>query len=102
MPEGSSPWEFSPIELTCKARKVNGWELLENEVTPDVPQSPVTTDSPEERITLVPYGCTRIRITHFPIAPESARERPPAVAKPGSTPYGGREVHGPAGFVPRE
>ncbi len=69
MPADSSPWESSPIELTCKARKVNGWKLLENEVTPDVPQSPVTTDSPEEQITLVPYGCTRIRITHFPVTP---------------------------------
>jgi uncharacterized protein len=74
VPENSSPWEFSPIELTCKARKVSGWKLLENEVTPDVPQSPLTTDSPEEQISLVPYGCTRIRITHFPIAPGSARQ----------------------------
>ncbi|MGC8643081.1 MAG: beta-L-arabinofuranosidase domain-containing protein, partial [Isosphaeraceae bacterium] len=70
----ASPWESSPIELTCKARRVKGWELLEKEVTPDVPPSPVTTDSPEQLITLVPYGCTRIRITHFPVADKGAHD----------------------------
>jgi hypothetical protein len=69
VPHDANPWESAPIELVCKARRVKGWELLTGDVTPDVPRSPVATDSPEERITLVPYGCTRIRITHFPVAP---------------------------------
>jgi hypothetical protein len=85
VPEDSSPWEASPIELTCKARRVEGWELLAGDVTPDVPRSPVITGSPEERITLVPYGCTRIRITHFPIAAGSDRRSPPShPSRPGS------------------
>ena len=76
VPEDSSPWEHAPLELTCNAKRVNGWKLLEHDETPDVPQSPVTTDSPEEEITLVPYGCTRIRITHFPITPTRSPGRP--------------------------
>jgi hypothetical protein len=76
VPEESSPWEFPPIELTCKARQVKGWDLLEGDVTPDVPRSPVTPDSPVEQISLVPYGCTRIRITHFPVAAGSDRRFP--------------------------
>ena len=68
VPHDANPWESAPIELVCYARRVKGSELLPGDVTPDVPQSPVATDSLEERITLVPYGCTRIRITHFPVA----------------------------------
>jgi len=69
VPEGSYPWEYPPIELICKGKRVDGWDILDDNVTPDVPQSPIINDNPEEEITLVPYGCTRIRITYFPVAP---------------------------------
>jgi hypothetical protein len=36
--------------------------------TPDIPQSPVINNDPVEKITLVPYGCTRVRMTYFPVA----------------------------------
>ena len=68
VPEGSNPWENPPIELICKAKKVDGWEILDEDVMPDVPQSPVINDNPVEQVTLVPYGCTQIRITYFPVA----------------------------------
>ena len=68
VPEGSNPWEYPPIELVCKAKKVDGWEILDGDVTPHVPQSPIINDNPEEEVTLVPYGSTRIRITYFPVA----------------------------------
>lgn len=68
VPDGSNPWEFPPIELVCMGKKVNGWKLLDGDVTPDVLQSPIVNDNPEEQITLVPYGCTHIRITYFPVA----------------------------------
>jgi len=67
VPEGSYPWEYPHIELACKGKKVDGWEMIDSEVTPDVPQSPVVSENPEETVTLVPYGCTRIRITYFPV-----------------------------------
>ena len=69
VPEGSNPWEHPPIELVCKGKKVDGWELLDGDATPDVPQSPVINDNPQEEITLIPYGCAPIRITYFPVAP---------------------------------
>ncbi len=68
VPEGSSPWEYPPIELICKGKKVDGWEILDRDVTPDVPQSPIRNDNPEKDVTLIPYGSSRIRITYFPVA----------------------------------
>jgi hypothetical protein len=68
VPEDSYPWEYPPVELICKGKKVDGWKLLENNVTPDVPQSPVINNNPEEEISLIPFGCAPIRITYFPMA----------------------------------
>jgi len=68
VPEDSYPWEDPHMELVCKGKKVDGWKIIDGEVTPDVPQSLIANDNPEVNITLVPYGCTRIRITYFPIA----------------------------------
>jgi hypothetical protein len=31
-----------------------------------VPESPVTSDQPEETITLIPYAAAKLRITAFP------------------------------------
>lgn len=67
VPEGSNPWEHAPIELACRAKKIDSWEILSEDRTPDVPQSPVVSDNPEEEISLVPYGSTKIRITYFPV-----------------------------------
>jgi hypothetical protein len=68
VPEGSYPWEFSPIELLCKGKKVDHWKLPEDDVTPDVPQSPILNNNPVEEITLIPMGCAPVRITYFPVA----------------------------------
>jgi hypothetical protein len=68
VPPGSNPWEHPPIELQCLGKKVDGWKLLAGDATPDVPQSPVVNDNPQEKITLIPYGCAPIRITYFPVA----------------------------------
>jgi len=81
VPDGANVWENPPIELIAKAKKVDGWRLkkelpavlpLANDTaeafTPDVPQSPVANNNPEQEITLVPYGCTHVRVTYFPVA----------------------------------
>jgi hypothetical protein len=33
----------------------------------DAPHSPVTSSEPPEELTLIPYGCTNLRITEFPV-----------------------------------
>ena len=67
VPEDSYPWEYPPVELICKGKKIDHWNLLEDNVTPEVPQSPVIDNNPEEEISLVPFGCAPIRISYFPV-----------------------------------
>jgi hypothetical protein len=54
-----------PVELQVKARKLPAWHAEEGVATP-VPQSPVTSDQPEETISLIPYAAAKLRITAFP------------------------------------
>jgi hypothetical protein len=76
-PVGARP--FSPegagMVCTAKGRKVPGWKLVRGwaaELAPaDVGWAdPGMHDSqePVEEVTLIPYGCTNIRITEFPKA----------------------------------
>jgi hypothetical protein len=63
--------EHAPIEIKVKARKIPEWKIVE-----DVAQQPITTregvyqgkvDDKVETITLIPYGCTKVRIVAFPV-----------------------------------
>jgi hypothetical protein len=74
-PVGERP--FSPdgagIVARAGARKIPTWKLVRGwagEVSPpDVAWADVTratTEEPVEEVTLLPYGCTNIRITEFP------------------------------------
>lgn len=75
VPKDAYPWEYSPVELTCKAKKVDNWKLLPDNVTPDVPQSPVISEYPQEEITLIPFGCAQVRITYFPVTEKAQEEK---------------------------
>jgi uncharacterized protein len=55
-----------PVELKARGRLVPGWQLKQNSAGP-LPQSPCSSAEPEEDIRLVPYGCTQLRITEFPV-----------------------------------
>lgn len=63
------PWnlENAPVKIYTKAKKIPDWKL-NNHMPVPLPQSygqfPRTE---EEQITLVPYGCTTLRITQFPM-----------------------------------
>ncbi len=63
----------APIEITASAKKIPDWQIV-NSVAPQ----PVTdrtgiyrgtVEPTVEKITLVPYGCTKVRIVAFPVVP---------------------------------
>ncbi|HEY3323480.1 MAG TPA: beta-L-arabinofuranosidase domain-containing protein [Planctomycetota bacterium] len=65
-------WDWplgSPLKLRANAREI-AWDPAPK--APTLPPFPVLAVKPAESITLVPYGCTKFRISMFPItsAPE--------------------------------
>lgn len=61
-----NPWqEDVPVVLKVKARRVPQWGMNGANAAA-VPLSPVITDSPETLVELIPYGCSRLRISEFP------------------------------------
>ena len=65
------PWSIAnaPIEIKTKAKRISSWQLY-NDMAGPIPYS-ITSDletgKEEEEITLVPYGCTTLRISQFPV-----------------------------------
>jgi len=63
----------TPIEITAPAKRIPNWKLVDG-----VAHTPVSdrfnvyrgeVDNQNEQITLVPFGCTKVRIVAFPIVP---------------------------------
>ncbi len=63
--EFTSWQEDVPIVLKVKARHVPQWGMNGANAAA-VPVSPVVTNSPETLVELIPYGCSRLRISEFP------------------------------------
>ena len=63
--------EHAPIEIVASAKKIPGWKAVDG-----VAHQPVTdrtgvykgaVDNEVKKITLVPYGFTKVRIVAFPV-----------------------------------
>jgi DUF1680 family protein len=66
------PWnlENAPIQITTKAKRIPSWKLY-NDMAGPIPYSHIyglESSAEEENIVLVPYGCTTLRISQFPLA----------------------------------
>ena len=56
----------APVIIKARGIKIPEWTIKNNSA--DVPPvSPVKPEGDPEIITLVPYGCARLRITEFPV-----------------------------------
>lgn len=78
VPENAHVWEFPRVALETEAVRVPNWKFnkdpamlvpdrSENVPEPPFPAQPVTTSGPREKIRLVPYGCTILRMTNLPV-----------------------------------
>ncbi len=67
----SYPWnlEAAPVSIKTKAKRIPDWQLY-NQMAGPIPYSiayNLETAKEEEEIILVPYGCTQLRISQFPV-----------------------------------
>lgn len=65
---GGQPFSVgrAPVAIFAPARKIPQWEFDYLGLVPPLQSSPARSNEPEERVTLVPMGAARLRISAFP------------------------------------
>lgn len=65
----AQPWtvDKAPVQLMAKAKRIPAWKEYGGIAGP-IPWSPVASKAPVEEVVLIPYGCTKLRISQFPVA----------------------------------
>ena len=58
--------EGAPVVAKVNGRAIPSWNLEKNAAAPP-PQSPVRSSQSLQELELVPYGCTSLRVTEFPM-----------------------------------
>jgi hypothetical protein len=66
-PVGNMPFspDGAPVVAHAKGVLLPDWKMVNGSVD-QTPKIPVTAEGPLQQLTLIPYGCTNIRITEFP------------------------------------
>jgi len=67
-PIGAVPFSArdTGVRIAARGRQIPSWVADDGAANP-LPESPVASDSPEERLTLLPYAAAKLRITAFPV-----------------------------------
>ncbi len=68
MKNGTQPWEVAnaPIELITTGREIPEWSTDMYGLAGTLQASPAFTKSPAKKVTLIPMGAARLRVTVFP------------------------------------
>ncbi|MEW6753893.1 MAG: hypothetical protein AB1505_23375 [Candidatus Latescibacterota bacterium] len=68
-PVGECPFspEGAPVCLHVRGRRLPQWGLERANAAQPPPPSPVASSEPLQELTLIPYGCTCLRVTEFPV-----------------------------------
>jgi hypothetical protein len=74
--------ESAPIQIVATGRQIPEWAIDKNNLCAVLQPSPARTEQPEEKITLVPMGAARLRISAFPTVSAGAEAHRWITSKP--------------------